>query len=203
MAAQGPERRSKLNPGSEAELRARLVAAGARLGRSGLLRGFEGNLSCRLDAEHILLTPRGAHKDALEGWELSLCRLDSPLPPSASSEGETHRACYLSGAEVGALVHAHPRHLLAADMLQLELNPHRLTEVFHLLPRIARVDRLAPGGLDLARACAEAVQQAFAVVLSGHGALTLGVDIEEAVARMEALDTLAAVSLISGAGRTC
>ena len=42
-----------------------LIAAGRRLGSRGLISAGEGNLSIRLDAERLLVTPTGRRKDEL------------------------------------------------------------------------------------------------------------------------------------------
>lgn len=178
----------------ESEARALLVAAGARLGRLGLLRGKEGNLSSRCSPNRFLLTPRGVPKDRLDPWELVLCRLDQPVGPEGSSEGEAHRACYGCDS-VHAVIHAHPAWVLAAESKGLELAPERLTETSALLPGVVRLGRMPPGSGELAEACGAAMHRAPVLILSGHGVFVGGGSVEEALVRLEALETLAMVTV--------
>src|SRR5687768_12649772 len=52
-------------PVDEADLRAAMVAAGARLGARGLITAGEGNLSVRVAGDRLLVTPSGWRKDEL------------------------------------------------------------------------------------------------------------------------------------------
>ena len=47
-----------------------LIAGGRRLGARGLISAGEGNLSVRLDADRVLVTPTGRRKDELEPDDL-------------------------------------------------------------------------------------------------------------------------------------
>lgn len=187
---------------AEAEARARVVAAGSRLGRSGLLRACEGNLSCRLDGHRFLITPQGVSKHAMSGWELVVCRLDVPVGRPASSEGEAHRACYRGNSEIQALAHAHPSFVLAAQAAGIELVSDHFFEARLLLPSIATVGPHPAGSLELAEACAAALRTAPVAILRGHGALAAGATVEEAAARLELLEHLASIAVFTALGHS-
>ncbi len=53
---------------------AAIIEGGRRLGARGLISAAEGNLSVRLDAERLLVTPTGRRKDELEPDDLVLIR---------------------------------------------------------------------------------------------------------------------------------
>jgi L-fuculose-phosphate aldolase len=179
----------------EAERRAQLVAIGALLARRGLIRAAEGNLSCRLDDGRVLLTPRGTDKGRLDGAALIACTVAGDPPAAASSEALAHLETYRRRAAIGALVHAHPEALLALDACGELPEAADLKEGELLVGRIARVPALPPGSLELAVACAEALDDATVVVMARHGALAAGADLREAVARLEAAELLARVAL--------
>jgi L-fuculose-phosphate aldolase len=179
----------------EAERRAQIVAAGALLARRGLVRAAEGNLSCRLDDGRILLTPRGADKGRLDGAALIACALDREPTAEASSEALAHLETYRRQPGIGALIHAHPEALLVLDSRGKLPAPSDLKEGELLVGTVARVPALRPGSLELAIACAHALGRARVVVMARHGALAAGIDLREAVARMEAAELLARVAL--------
>jgi L-fuculose-phosphate aldolase len=175
--------------------RAELVAVGAALVRRGLIRGREGNLSCRLDARTILLTPRGADKGRLAASDLVRCRLDEPPGARASSEALAHLAVYRRCPAAQALVHAHPRDLLALSGRGLVPDPGLLDEGLVIVPRIENVPPLPPGSERLAEACAEALARAPVAVVRRHGVFCSGGDLWEALQRVEVVELLAGIVL--------
>jgi len=180
---------------TEARSRAEIVAAGATLARRGLVRGPEGNLSCRLDDEAFLLTPRGAEMGHLYGPALTTCRLGRDNPANASSELGMHAAVLAAAPEVNALVHAHPPSVLALSRLGEVPEPGLLLEGTALVGSVATVPAWPPGSAQLAEACAEAVRLAPVVVLTGHGALAVGRSLAEAVLRLEVVELAATIAL--------
>ena len=181
--------------GFEALRRAELVAAGAALARLGLIRGREGNLSCRLDEGTILLTRRGADKGRLSAADLVRCAVAGPPPPESSSEAPTHLAAYRHGRSLGALVHAHPRATLVLAARALAPNPDILDEGRALVGRVELLQRLRPGSEELARACAEALTRASTVIVRGHGVFGAGGDVWQALERVQVVEVLAAMAL--------
>ena len=175
--------------------RAELVAAGATLSRRGLIRGREGNLSCRLDAHFVLLTPRGADKGRLAASDLVRCRLDEPPPHRASTEALAHLAAYRRCPAARALVHAHPPALLALTSRGQLPDPALLDEGPALVPRIENVAPLPPGSERLAEACAEALARAPVAVVRRHGVFCSGADIWQALERVELVELLAGIAL--------
>jgi len=186
---------------AEARARADLVAAGARLARRGLVRGCEGNLSCRLGDDAFLLTPRGVDKGKLAGHELVICRTGGGGPAAASSEHPLHAAVYGAAPAVRALVHAHPPAILALSRMGEVPDPALVLEGAALVGQVATVPAWPPGSPELAEACAEAVARAPVLVLARHGALAVGQDLDEAVLRLEIVELVASMALAAGARR--
>lgn len=172
-----------------------MVAVGSALSRRGLIRGREGNISCRLDDGDILLTPRGADKGRLSGSDLIRCAPDVPPPREASSEAKAHLEVYRRCPEARALVHAHPPAVLALSALGRVPSPELLLEGKGLVSRIEFVPAFPPGSQELADACARAVRVAPAVVLREHGALSAGTDLWQALERVEVMELLASIEL--------
>lgn len=183
----------------EARQRAELVAVGAALERQGLVRGGEGNLSCRLDGGWVLLTPRGVRKGRLAGAALLRASLDEPLPPAASSEAALHLEVYRRVPAAGAIVHAHPPAVLALSLGWPD-NPapdvSLLPEGEAVLGAVAVVPALAPGSRELAAAAAAALASAPAAVMLHHGAVATGQTPQQALERLELLELLARLELV-------
>jgi L-fuculose-phosphate aldolase len=186
---------------SEPRLRAEIVAAGASLTRLGLIRGAEGNISVRVGATSVLVTPSGWAKGRLQGACLVLFHLDAEPPRGASSEALAHLLTYRRHPHIVALVHAHPPGVLALATRGAIPDPELLKEGRLLVPRVARVPALAPGSRELAEECAVALGRSPAVVMARHGAITSGSSLREALQRMEVLELLAQTALSAHGGR--
>ena len=95
----------------------------------GMLAGCNGNASCRWqspEGERIVITRSGAAKGRLTLQDL--CVLDARSGATlyggpSSSEGLMHLEVYAARPQCGAILHTHPRQLLA---LALEPVPHIL-----------------------------------------------------------------------------
>ncbi|WP_301188141.1 class II aldolase/adducin family protein, partial [uncultured Desulfovibrio sp.] len=141
--------------------------------RGGLLSGCNGNASLRLESAAgaetdslLCMTRTGAAKGRLTPADVCLldarsghCLANGP----ASSEAAVHLALYASRPECRAVLHTHPRHLLA---LSLAGRAQGTTEEFLLrMPlyeadawrvRLAFAPALPPGTRELADAVAAA-----------------------------------------------
>lgn len=169
-----------------------MVRMGQALERRGLIAGNAGNLSARLGADHILTTPTGALKGMMAPEDLVVVDLEGcPIPGQSqtpSSELKVHLAIYAKHSRVQAIVHAHPI-TATAIALQPTLPNYCITaEGAASLGTIIRVPYLPPGDWPLARACARAAEFGDIVILRHHGAVTMGQTLQEAFARMDALE---------------
>lgn len=69
----------------ERQLREEIVRVGQLMYARGLVCGFEGNLSARLDGERLLITPSGLHKGLLREEQLMVVDLDGRVLAAATS----------------------------------------------------------------------------------------------------------------------
>ena len=134
-----------------------------------------------LEAEH--LTVMDGNGEVVQG-ELK--------PPG---ERFIHTEIYQARPKVRSVAHAHPHTAVAFSVSGTDLLPvgHRGT-IF--APKVPVLDN--PGQIDspaLGRETAEALGQAPALLLAGHGAVTVGESIEEAVTVMIALEDTAKLQL--------
>lgn len=193
------------------ELR-RTVALGCRiLAATDTTTPLLGHISVRLDDGdvdgRVLVRCRGPREAGLlftEAVDIRVVGLDDSgevgdgyrLP----NEYPIHAEILRARPDVRAVVHAHPRHAVLAGLAEIELRP-----VFGAfdIPAFLLADRGVPvyphrglvrtatAGRDLA----DALGQAPAALLRGHGVVTVGDDVAAAVAHLLALDELAGVSL--------
>ncbi len=186
-------------------LRQELIQAGRRLASLRLIGAREGNLSARLDAQTLLITPAGRRKAELRVSDLVRVSLDTEgalagerLPPS--SELPLHLAIYRTLPEALAVVHAHPPYVLALDRAGRGVEIVSPEADFPAGSQVPRIPFLPSGSEALAAATAQAFLQAHlpVAVLSGHGAVAWGADPQVAVDRLELLERSAQILILSG-----
>ena len=189
--------------------------------QEGLLSGCNGNASLRLEAggDILCMTRTGAAKGRLTPADI--CLLDAatgrPLANGpASSEAAMHLALYAARPGCGAVLHTHPRRLLALSLVLRSRGQG--AEDFLRLPlyeadvwraRLAVAPALQPGTQELADAVAaaaatlppDAVKGGGAVWMEGHGLCAFAPNLSAALTMSEELEHLAAVQLLAlGAG---
>ena len=173
-----------------------IVRGCARLDARGILAGAEGNVSVRLSASRILVTPAGMTKGALRASDLVIVAPDGrPLAGtrSPSSELPMHLAIYAAHPDVHAVVHAHPRAATAFALGGQGLPVGALAELDLVIGRVPVVPYARPGTAALADAVAAAFCWATAVLLANHGAVTVGATLESAIQRIESLEQSAQI----------
>jgi L-fuculose-phosphate aldolase len=179
-----------------------LIRAGKALDRRGMIVASEGNLSARLRPDRFLLTRRGRRKGELttrDFVELGISEPeDSPARAAASTEHRMHMAAYAVRRDVESLLHAHPVALTAFAVRGEPPDYARFDEARALLGAVALVTYFPSGSEALAEAVGRALSDATKpnlVLLQNHGALAVGGSVDEALARLEIAEHLAAALL--------
>ncbi len=179
-----------------------LIEAGRRLGARGLISAGEGNLSVRIDADRLLITPSGRRKDELGRDDLVLIWLGHASSDATSRSGlrpssdlAIHVAVHAARTELGAVVHAHLPASMALTLAGEVPDPRALPETAYFIPRLPYLAFGEMGSDELARRVAAALSPppeppASAVLLERHGALAVGADPEAAVNHLELVEVL-------------
>ncbi len=188
----------------ELVLRRLLVQVGRRLADRGLIVAAEGNLSVRLGGHAFLVTPAGTGKGDLQPRDLLLVDRAGRCPAGRpTSEWPLHRALYEARPDVGAVCHAHPPWATAFSVAGRDLDGSILTETEAQLPRVPLAARAAPGTDEVPASVVPWIRDHDAVLLGSHGVVAVGPDLETAFGRLETVERLAQVTLLSelAAGR--
>jgi L-fuculose-phosphate aldolase len=175
-----------------------MVRVCRRLWEAGLIAGADGNVSVRVGAEALLVTPRGLSKGELTVQDLVRVTLGGePLGGfrKASSELDLHLRVYRARPDVGAVVHAHPPTATGFAVGGEGLPGDVLPEVTILFGAVPLVPYATPG----TRAVGDAVEPFLAgsegLLLANHGAVAWGPDLVTAQIRMESIEHAAKILL--------
>jgi len=192
----------------ELALREAVALACRVLAHQGLVRDIIGHVSARAPGgEGMLLRCRGEDEYGLAYTSAEQVRLldfdgaGDGLGPNhvAPLEAPIHGEILRSRPEAGAVVHAHPEYALLCGLAGLELRP-----IFGAFDPYATGIAVAgvpvyprPWLIDSperARELTAAMTGHDACLLRGHGIVTVGATVEEAVIRAIKLETLARVT---------
>ena len=108
----------------EEQMARRLVAAeGKKLQQAGLVARTWGNISCRIDENHFVITPSGLDYETMTAVDLVLMDIRNGVCCGAhkpSSEKGVHLAAYQTFPEVGYVIHTHQTYATAIGLCGFE-----------------------------------------------------------------------------------
>lgn len=178
----------------EKEAREIVIRAGRELLESGLVARTWGNISARVSSTHFVITPSGRAYDTLKPDDLVLVRIsdcfyEGNIKPS--SEKGIHAAAYLHRPDAGVVIHTHQEY---ASCIGITGEP--LIELNH--PVLGDCVPCADYGMPSTKKLERNVDKimvrypkANAILMTNHGALCMGRDIDRA---FEIVRTLEEVS---------
>ncbi|WP_404436400.1 class II aldolase/adducin family protein [Microbacterium aerolatum] len=194
-----------------------LVAEACRvLAGRGLADGILGHISLRVDDDALLVRCRGPRERGLvhtTAHDIRLVRFDGTAAASDETDGWSvpnelpiHTAVLRSRAGVAAVVHAHPRRTVTADLAGIAIRPivgaydipgaHLAAGGVPVYPRGVLIRNA-----DLASEMIAAMNGRPVVILRGHGVTSAAESVEQAVLQAVSVDGIAGISLdVASAG---
>lgn len=174
----------------------------------------DGNISVRIGNERIATTPSGVHKGRLTADQVMVVNLQgevigrpakradgTPLRPS--SELALHLEAYRRRPDVGAVIHAHPPNAIAFTLAGGQLSQTLVSEVVFACGQIATAPYTTPTTNQVPEIIGEYMRCYDVVMMLRHGSVTLGGDLDSALAKLDALEHTAGiycmVKLLGGA----
>jgi len=172
----------------------RMALCCRQLAAHGLIAGRDGNLSVRLGADRVLVTPSGFIKSlvtAADMVEVDLtgkARRKSARKPT--SELDLHLRILRHRPDVQAVVHAHPPAATGFAVAGQEIPDNLLPELIFVVGPVPLVPFGMPGTPELGDRIVPYLEDRrhHALLLANHGAVTLGRTLDEAWIRMESLE---------------
>lgn len=181
---------------TEEQHRSQICRVGRWMYERGLAVASEGNLSVRLAADLILITPAGACKGMLAPEDLLVIDLDGDVVSGygqASTETPMHLLFYRARPDVHAICHAHPPTATGYAAAGRGLEEAVLPEVIVCLGKIPLAPYGTPGTWEVCAGLEPLVARHDAILLENHGAVTCGPDLQTAYFRMETVEQFARI----------
>ena len=174
------------------KLRSDIVDICNGMNNDGLNQGTSGNVSCR-DGLDILITPSGVPYNTLVPEMIVSMdndgKYEGPLKPS--SEWHMHKDIYNAKSDAGAIVHVHSPYATAMSCHR------RKIPAFHYMVAVAGGDDIKCaeyatfGTQALSNNMISALTDRCACLLSNHGQIAFGVDLDHALWLANEIENLA------------
>ncbi len=165
--------------------RKEVVFYGKELVQRGLISGSFGNLSSYNPQEQMFaISPSGMPYDQIVPEDVSVVRLDGTVVAGRrkpSSEVDMHRIMYQNKENIRAVVHTHSTSATAVSCLGIGIPPIHYLIAYSGYEVPCTEKYIQFGTYELAKSAFEAMRGNNACLLSNHGLLTCGVDMEYAV----------------------
>jgi len=184
----------------ERRYRREIVSFGEMLHRRGYVAAMDGNLSVRLDEERILSTPTAVSKGMMRPSDLVIVDREGRHLSGrrrVSSEIAMHTLIYELRPDIQAVVHAHPPTATGFAAAGMALNQPLVCEVVIGLGSIPLARYGTPGTPELGETLAPLIPQYDAILMSNHGVVAYGSDLQEAYMKMEIVEHFAQIALVA------
>ena len=185
---------------AESSLRADIVEVGRRMYARAYTASNDGNISVRLGADRLLMTPKSVCKGFMTPDMMCITDLDGRKlqgDRDPSSEMLMHLEVYRQRADVQAVVHAHPPIATGFAVAGIPLTRAVLAEVLTTLGSIPIAEYATPSTQELPDAVSKYIKAHDGMLLANHGALTVGADLYSAYYKMETIEHFAKISLVA------
>jgi L-fuculose-phosphate aldolase len=185
---------------AEQEHRHDICAVGRWIHERGYVAATDGNVSVRLGADRILITPTSISKGMMTPEDLVVIDSDGRRVSGLrkpSSESAMHLLIYRLRPDVNAVCHAHPPTATGYAAAGIPLDKPILCELVIGLGTIPVARYGTPGTSELSAAMEPLVQGHDAILMANHGVVTYGPDLLDAFLRMETTEHFARVALVT------
>jgi len=172
-------------------IRSELVAACHKVYAKEFVSAYDGNLSARIDAERILITPSGKCKGEVE--EDDLIEIDYKGNKlrgegKVSTEVLIHLLFYNNRSDINSVIHCHPVYSTAFATIGEGFTTPVFPEFVLALGKVPVCKYSTPSTEELPESIKPYIEFSWAFLLENHGAVTIGKNIKGAYYRMEKLE---------------
>lgn len=154
-----------------------------KMWKAGLVVGSAGNVSRRIDAHRIAVTPSAVPYEVLRDEQIVVVDLASgeALEGTPSYELPMHLAVYRSRPEVMAIVHTHSPFVSTLSALRRPLPPVIDEMVIYLGGTVEVADYAFTGTDAVGTNVVRTLGDRTAVLLANHGNVCVGRDLQQAL----------------------
>jgi L-fuculose-phosphate aldolase len=185
---------------SEQEYRDDIIRVCRLIYEKGWVAANDGNVSVRLNEDHILCTPTAISKGMCSAEDLIICDLAGNKVNGhreRTSEIAMHSTIYSLRPDVFSVVHAHPPVATGFAAAGRALDKALLPEVIIQLGAVPLASYGLPGTPALSAGMIPLIPHYDALLLENHGCTCYGPDVWQAFFRMEIVEHFARITFVA------
>lgn len=179
------------------------VRAGREAAARGLMRCSSGNLSWRVDAEHMLVTATRTWASRLTEDDVVLLRLaDGAVVAGRTPTIEVafHAGILRARPDIDVVMHFQTTYATMLACQDAErINYFVIPEIPCYIGPIGRVPYLTPGSQELAEAVIKTMREHDLAIMANHGQVTVARDLDHAIQNAEFFELACQIIVQSGA----
>ena len=178
--------------------REQLVEIMTRIYERGLTTPSGGNISLKDENGNVWVTPSQIDKGRLGLEDIVMITAEGQFvgKHAPTSEYPFHLGIYHTRPDIRAIVHTHPKGLVAFSITGASMNSGILPELAAKVGSVGFTPYHMTGSAELGAAVAEGFAEGHdAVIMENHGIITTGKSLLSAFYRMEMLETLANIRI--------
>lgn len=178
------------------QLKHKIIETGKLLWDKGLVTGFNGNISARVDAQTFLLTATGTCLGYLTPKDILLMNAAGEVigEGKASTERLMHTEIYKNFPKVQAVVHTHPTYTNGFFLVNAAFTPKTFEAKFYL-GEVKSIEQTTPSVTDIAPLVKE-LKANNIVILRNHGVVAVGPDLFNAFVLIQELEEQVKMDLV-------
>jgi L-fuculose-phosphate aldolase len=187
-------------PRNERELRQDIVDIGRLVYQKGWVAANDGNITIRLDPDHILATPTGISKGMMHVDDLIIVDKSGTKiegRKECTSEILMHCTIYDMRPDIQSVLHAHPPVATGFAVAGRPLDRALLPEVIIGLGYVPLAAYGLPGTPELTEPMLPYIPKYDAIMMGNHGAVCYGADVYKAFFNMETVEHFARIALVA------
>ena len=166
----------------------KIIEIGKLLWDKGLVTGFNGNISARVDADSLLITATGTCLGYLKPQDILLMKTSGEVigDGQASTERLMHTEIYKSYPNIQCVVHTHPTYTNGFFLANTAFTPRTFEAKFYL-GEVHSIEQTTPSVTDMVPVLKELAANNI-LVLRNHGVVSIGKDLFEAFVLIQELE---------------
>jgi len=168
----------------------------------GLMRCSSGNLSWRVDAEHMLVTATRSWASRLTADDVVLLRIADGAVLNGRKptiEVAFHAGILRARPDIDVVMHFQTTYATTLACREADrINYFVIPEIPFYIGPIARVPYLTPGSQQLADAVIKAMREHDLAVMANHGQVTVARDFDHAIQNAEFFELACQIILLGG-----
>ena len=165
------------------EIRNEIANLGKEIVASGLNLGTWGNISARIDENHLAITPSGVAYETITAEDIVVIDLTGKIvdgDKKPSIELPLHSAIYKAKKNINAIVHTHSVYCTAFAITRKPI-PATCEDMIQIMGgQVDIAEYSLPGSEELAKSVVTALGNKSACLMANHGLLTAADTLAEA-----------------------